>query len=258
MGMMPKLEDAVILEQQKIGPRHYKLTLASEYIAQNAVPGQFVEVKVSDRGIPLLRRPLSIHRVSGNSFEILYEAIGPGTKLLSQKKKGENLNVLGPLGKGFTIESDILVLVAGGLGVAPLRFLADNAVKQGKKIHALLGAGTKECVLCEKDLLPISENVKVTTDDGSYGEKGLVTDTLKSLLSTINSQLSTIYSCGPRAMLSEVAKVAKENEIPCQVSLEAYMACGIGACLGCAVETLNGYKMACKDGPVFNAEEIKW
>jgi dihydroorotate dehydrogenase electron transfer subunit len=258
MRTMPKIEEVPILEQQKIGPRHYKLTLSSEYIAQNAVPGQFVEVKVSDLGIPLLRRPLSIHRASGNSFEILYEVIGPGTILLSQKQKGEKLNVLGPLGKGFKIESDDLILVAGGLGVAPLRFLADEAVKHGKKIHALLGAGTKECVLCEKDLLPISENVKVTTDDGSYGEKGLVTDLLNSVLLSHSLIETTIYACGPRAMLAEVARVAGENEIPCQVSLEAYMACGIGACLGCAVETLNGYKMACKDGPVFNAEEIKW
>jgi len=251
---MPKIEEVPILEQQKIGPRHYKLTLSSEYIAQNAIPGQFVEVKVSDRGSPLLRRPLSIHRVSGQTFEILYEVVGPGTKLLAQRKKGEKLNVLGPLGKGFTIESDILILVAGGLGIAPLRFLAENAVRQGKKVQALLGAGTKECVLCEADLLPISENVKVTTDDGSYGQKGLVTELLESILCSPCS----IYACGPRAMLSEVARIAKENEIACQVSLEAYMACGIGACLGCAVETLNGYKMACKDGPVFNAEEIKW
>lgn len=255
---MPKLEDAPILEQQKVGPRHYKLTLSSEYIAQNAHPGQFVEIKVGNGTTPLLRRPLSIHRVIGKNIEILYEAVGPGTELLSQRKKGEKLNVLGPLGSGFKIDCDEIILVAGGLGVAPLRFLADEAVKLGKKVHALLGAGTKECLLCEADLLPISENVKVTTDDGSYGEKGLVTDTLKSLLSTFNSQLSAIYSCGPRAMLAEVARVAREHDIPCQVSLEAYMACGIGACLGCAVETRNGYKMACKDGPVFNAEEIKW
>ena len=258
MGMMPKLEDAVILEQQKIGPRHYKLTLASEYIAQNAVPGQFVEVKVANGTEPLLRRPLSIHRVSGQTFEILFEVVGPGTKLISQKKKGEKLNILGPLGKGFTIESDILVLVAGGLGVAPLRFLADNAVKQGKKVHAILGASTKECLLCEADMIPISENVKVSTDDGSYGQKGLVTELLSSVLSSYSLVLTTIYSCGPRAMLAEVARIAKENEIPCQVSLEAFMACGIGACLGCAVETVSGYKMASKDGPVFNAEEIKW
>lgn len=251
---MPKLEDAVILEQQKVGPRHYKLTLSSEYIANHAVPGQFVDVKVANGTEPLLRRPLSIHRVSGNTFEILYEAVGPGTKLLSQRKKGEKLNVLGPLGKGFSIECDNLILVAGGLGVAPLRFLADEAVKQEKNIQVILGAGTKACVLCEADLLPISESLKVTTDDGSYGQKGLVTEILPSLLRAH----CTIYACGPRAMLAEVARIARGNDFPCQVSLEAYMACGIGACLGCAVETVNGYKMACKDGPVFNAEEIKW
>jgi dihydroorotate dehydrogenase electron transfer subunit len=144
------------------------------------------------------------------------------------------------------------------MGIAPLGFFAHEALKNKKKVHIFIGAKTKELVLCEDGLKLLGAEVTVATEDGSYGEKGLITDLLHSQLTTYNLQLTTIYSCGPKGMLKEVASIAKQNKIGCQISMEAYMACGIGACKGCPIETVNGYKMVCKDGPIFNAEEIKW
>jgi len=215
---------------------------------------------VTDEITPLLRRPLSIHHVDpkNKTFKLLYEVIGPGTKILSARKVGEEISVLGPLGSGFKIEKDILILVAGGMGIAPLGFLAHEALKNKKKVHVFIGAKTKELVLCEDGLKLLGAEVTVATEDGSYGEKGLITDILSSKLATAHLPLTTVYSCGPKAMLKEVAAIAKQNKVDCQISMEAYMACGIGACKGCPIETANGYKMVCKDGPVFNAEEIKW
>jgi len=263
-------ENVRILEHEKLAPKYFLLTLSSDHISKSAKPGQFVNVKVSDGIIPLLRRPLSIHDVDAKNktFKLLYEVVGPGTKILSARKVGEEISVLGPLGSGFKIEKDILILVAGGMGIAPLGFFAHEALKNKKKVHVFIGAKTKELVLCEDGLKLLGAEVTVATEDGSYGEKGLITDLLHSRLTTNNlsaeggsasgGQLTTIYSCGPKGMLKEVASIAKQNKIGCQISMEAYMACGIGACKGCPVETVNGYKMVCKDGPIFNAEEIKW
>jgi dihydroorotate dehydrogenase electron transfer subunit len=255
---MPVDEKVKILDHKKLALPYFKLTLFSEFISKNAQPGQFVQV-----GIPgvFLRRPLSVHGVNpkDKTFELLYEVIGPGTRALSQLKINQELDVLGPLGSGFKIESGKAVLVAGGMGIAPLCFLAKEFLRKNKAISVLIGAKSSALVLCEELLKKLGAQVSVATEDGSYGHKGLVTDLLFSQLTTHNSQLSsTIYSCGPCAMLKEVASLAKKKQVPCQISLEAYMACGIGACLGCAVETKSGYKMACKDGPVFNSEEIIW
>lgn len=253
-------ENVRVLEHTKVAPKYFLLTLSSEYVSANAKPGQFVNVKVSEGVVPLLRRPLSIHHVDSKkkTFKLLYEIIGPGTERLSTRKVGEKLSILGPLGSGFRIEKDIAILVAGGMGIAPLGFLAREALKNKKEVHIFIGAKTKELVLCEDGLKLLGAYVTVATEDGSHGKKGLVTDILSSKLKTQNSKLKTIYSCGPKAMLKEVASIAKKNGIDCQVSMEAYMACGIGACLGCPIETRMGLKMVCKDGPVFNAEEIKW
>ena len=253
-------ENVRILEQVKLAPRYFLLTLSSDHISKTAVPGQFVNVKVSDNISPLLRRPISIHHTDpkNKSFKLLYVVVGPGTEALSTRKAGEELSVLGPLGSGFKIEKDNLILVAGGMGIAPLCFLAHEALKNKKKVQAFIGAKTKGHILCEKMLKQLGAEVTVATEDGSYGKKGLITEALSSQLATNHLPLTTIYSCGPKAMLKEVAAIAKQNKIGCQVSMEAHMACGIGACKGCPVETVNGYKMVCKDGPVFNAEEIKW
>jgi len=258
---------AKIVSNRKASPRHYELTLNAPSIAKEIAPGQFMHVKCSDDGPePLLRRPFSLHRVKGGCVDILYEVVGRGTELLAKKKAGEVLDVIGPLGNGFDIKTaDYRLpttdfLVAGGMGVAPLVALAERLASGKSKSYVLIGARTKDHILCENNFKKLGYDVRIATDDGSKGKKGLVTDSLRSLLATGNSQLSTIYSCGPNAMLKEVAKIAHEHKIPCQVSLEEHMACGVGVCLGCPVKVKpqNKYKMVCKDGPVFNAEEIIW
>ncbi len=249
---------AKILSNKKIDSSYYKMTLDAPYIAKTAKPGQFVQVRCSDELDPLLRRPFSIHRVK--DLEILYEVIGKGTEVLSGRKPGEHIDVLGPLGNGFTLTKDKTIIVAGGIGVAPLVFLAERLAK---KPIVLIGAKTKNLILCEKDFKDLGTEVHVATDDGSQGHKGFVPE----LLGTRDKRQGTrVYACGPNAMLKSVADICKKRKLECEVSLEETMACGIGACLGCAViikgqgtrDKGQGCKLACKDGPVFDAKDLVW
>ncbi|MDD5560883.1 MAG: dihydroorotate dehydrogenase electron transfer subunit [Candidatus Omnitrophica bacterium] len=252
-----------VISNKKLKCNYWHLEFECGMIARNARPGQFVEVKVNHLMDPLLRRPLSIHGVSGTRVRIIYEVIGKGTQILSEQGPGVFLDVIGPLGKGFeygqiTNKADKQknILVAGGMGVAPLVFLAQRM--KGSRPLVLIGAKTKEHILCEKEFKSLGCKIKIATDDGSRGFKGRVTDLLKDLLSTVNCQLSTIYACGPQPMLKAVARISCENNLASQLSLERHMACGFGACLGCVVSTKSGYKRVCKDGPVFAGEELTW
>jgi dihydroorotate dehydrogenase electron transfer subunit len=204
--------------------------------------------------------------------------VGTGTELLSTKKPGESLDLLGPLGHGFDVHKPVTehrtpILIAGGMGVAPLLFLAERlAGRGGPKARVLIGARTAKQILCEKEFKKYSCDVTIATDDGSRGHKGLVTELLTSHLLTVNCQhpalsekpvspsgvLSTIYACGPKPMLQAVSGIAREHVLAAQLSLEAHMACGIGACLGCVVKTKAGYERVCKEGPVFDALDIVW
>jgi len=263
---MPIQEKCRILDHQKVGTRYYKLILISPYISSHALPGQFVEVKCSDSYEPLLRRPISIHKISAEhkTFELLYEVVGQGTELLSQTAINEELDILGPLGQGFIIkpEKKIHILVGGGMGVAPLMGLGSRVAGHGSAVYLFMGARTKEQIVCEQDFRQVIDQVSIATDDGSHGKKGLISDLLLDFLEngleTRDSGLATIYACGPKAMLKAVAEIAGQKKIDCQLSLEERMACGIGACKGCAIKTTSGYKMVCKDGPVFDAKEIIW
>lgn len=261
--------NAKILKNKKVAGTFYKMRIESPYLARNIKPGQFIEVRCSDGSDPLLRRPLGVHRILKNGVEILYEIVGKGTELLSQKKTGEHLDAIGPLGNGFDMPYALnpipcTLLIAGGIGVAPLVALAERLIYRKKRnIYVIIGAKTKFHLLCEKDFKDLGCKVSVVTEDGSKGSKGLATGLLKNLLKTHNSKLSTIYACGPNAMLKEVAKLARDKRIPCQVSLEERMACGVGVCLGCPVKVRKNlidseYKMVCKDGPIFDAEDIIW
>lgn len=262
---------ARIVQNKKVAHGFYNMRIETPYLAKNIKPGQFIEVKCSGGSEVLLRRPLGCHRVLKNGIEMLYEVVGKGTELLSQKKKGEMLDAIGPLGNGFDIRPKAKnhrhVLVAGGIGVAPLLALAER-LSHREKIYVLIGACKKSHLLCESDFKKLGAEVSVTTEDGSKGRKGLVTELLSNFLSiTHDWQPAIIYACGPNAMLKEIAYIAKAKRMPCQVSLEEHMACGVGACLGCPVKVKSSYvmrgtqyeyKMVCKDGPVFNAEEIAW
>lgn len=273
---------AKILKNKEMAAGFYRMSIESRYLAKAARPGQFVEVKCSEGLRPLLRRPLGVHRIAKGGIELLYEVVGKGTELLAQKKEGESLDIIGPLGSGFEIPPGrgTAILIAGGNGVAPLLFLAETLKAKKKDVLVLIGGCSKVHVLCEKEFREAGASVMIATEDGSKGHKGLVTDLLNDILRKTNDKRrTTIYACGPMGMLKAVAAIAQKNRIPCQVSLEEHMACGVGVCLGCPVEiktqyvppgvapgagsrpspTPGGkYKMVCKDGPVFNAEEIAW
>jgi dihydroorotate dehydrogenase electron transfer subunit len=252
---------AKILSNKKVGSAYYKMALDAPYIAKTAQPGQFVQIKCSDSMEPLLRRPFSIHRINGN-IEILYETVGKGTEILSRKREGDFVDILGPLGSGFSLpEASSLepraIIIAGGIGAAPLIYLAEELKKKKIKTVVLIGAKTKNLILCEKDFKKITSEVYVSTDDGTYGCKGFVSKLFHNILKTTESKFNTIvYVCGPDGMLKCIAEICEERGFECQVSLEEKMACGIGACLSCVIRTKLGNKLACKDGPVFNAREL--
>jgi len=268
-----------IIQIKKLTPCHYRLRLEAPSIARAAQPGQFVHVRCAETNDPLLRRPLSFHRIGKNYFELLYHVVGKGTEVLAEKKKGDELSIIGPLGNGFNAklatQNSQRILIAGGMGVAPLLGLAEKlkaqseASPQGEssklKTVVLIGAKSKKDLLCVTDFKKLGCDVQIATDDGSKGHKGLVTDLLKNLLRITNNASErslpvrgriTLYACGPDPMLREVIKIAKRKKIKAQLSFENFMGCGIGACLGCAIMTKNGYKRVCKDGPVFEAKEF--
>lgn len=250
-----------ILANDRVSNSFYRMKLASGYLAKAAKPGQFVEVRCTAGVDPLLRRPLGVHRIIKGGIEVLYEVVGKGTELLSEKRTGEELDIIGPLGNGFDLRCtnyDVrtTILVAGGIGVAPLVSLAEEL----GDAHVIIGARTKSHVLCESEFKRAGCTVAIATEDGSKGRKGLATDLLKDFLRATSHELrTTIYACGPMGMLKAVARLAAAHGVRCQVSLEERMACGVGVCLGCPVKLRTGeYKMVCKDGPVFNAEDIEW
>jgi dihydroorotate dehydrogenase electron transfer subunit len=224
------------------------------------LPGQFVQVRVDDSPSTFLRRPISIHFVdkTRNELWLLVQVIGDGTRKLSELKKGDLLNLVYPLGNSFSMpkKSDKIgkfLLIGGGVGIAPLLYLGACLREQGYQPEFLLGAKT------EKDLLQIDEfrklgNVHITTESGSLGEKGYVTN--HSVLQP--ADFDFIYSCGPKPMMVAVAKYAREKGISCEVSLENTMACGIGACLCCVEKTIRGNVCVCTEGPVMNINQLTW
>jgi len=263
-----------IIKNIKISKDYAFAIISAPKIAKAALPGQFVMVQVGNGLEPLLRRPLGVHQVDGENIKLLYEIVGKGTQILSQSKPGETLDIIGPLGKGFEYDQSSAInsqpiLVAGGMGVAPLLFLADKLAKRKKhKIIVLIGARAKNHINCEMEFKKIGCAVKIATDDGSKGFKGRVTDLLRSVIArSVATKQSKeiacndkfiIYACGPKPMLNALSKLSDEFEIPTQLSLEAHMSCGFGACLGCVVNTVDGYKRVCKEGPVFRSKEIIW
>ena len=220
-------------------------------------------LRVTNTGDPLLARPFGISSVlSRSSIEVVYRVVGRGTALLTGIKKGQTLNLLGPLGKGFPMpaKGTIAVLVGGGSGFPPLHFFAQRA---GKNTHFFIGARNKECLppaVILRSFKDVAEHVHIATDDGSAGVKGASTDILNAFLSGMEKKSRlVIYACGPHGMLAAVSKIAAEHGIPCHVSMEERMACGLGACMGCSVpQKAGGYKRACKEGPVFDSKEIDW
>ncbi len=253
-----------VIENRHISGANYKLTLAGPEIAAAARPGQFVMVRLVGGLTPFLPRPFSIHRINNENgvLEILYKVIGQGTRQMSRLSAGDRLDVVGPLGKGFRTEQrpESISLVAGGIGVAPLVFLADHlaaAAFPPDRVDVLIGGAGQEDVLCRRDFADLGMNVLTATDDGSQGYHGLVTRLFEKRIGDKAPDMA--FACGPPAMLREMAGISAARKIPCQVSIETIMACGMGACLGCAVKSHDdpgSYKHACRDGPVFFSTEI--
>ena len=258
---MAKKVIAELVSKEMLVDGIYKFAIKANEIASVAKAGQFLEIKVSDTTEPFLRRPISIFNIDGENVEFIFQVKGRGTEILSNKKVGDKIDVLGPLGKGnFTVkEYSNVAIIGGGIGTYPLYELAKE-LRNKSKVNMYLGFRDKSLVTCEEDFEALGLNkLVVTTDDGSYKEKGYAIDFMKKDIE--ENKVDKIFACGPLPMLRAVKQYAIENNISCEVSLEERMGCGIGACLGCAIQIGTGenarYGHVCKDGPVFNAKDVE-
>lgn len=259
---MPCLAQCTVTANIEVAHNHYRLALHAPDIARDAIPGQFAMVEVSKGYYPFLRRPFSFERIFPDAITFLFKVEGEGTRILSGVVPGQHLSIQGPLGNGFTVTPGHRhIIVAGGIGMAPFPALVERLVGlSGRAPEVIIGARTRDLLLGESDFKQMGCTVHCATDDGSYGHKGLVTDLLEQLAP---SPPDCVYACGPMLMMRGVAAICARNDVTAQVSLEAQMACGDGACLGCVVESTReneGEKMVrvCKDGPVFDARIIDW
>ena len=248
-----KQEDTSVISSDEVMLGVYLVWLESPQIASQAKPGQFVMVCCGEETV--LRRPLSIHQIAGSRLALLFNIAGKGTRWLSQRQAGDIIDLLGPLGNGFCINpnSKNLLLVAGGIGIAPLRFLADVALQQGKNITLLMGA-QRAVQLLSTELLPSKMTLAITTNDGSMGNEGHITQSISGHANWVDQ----VFACGPVPMYQAMAQMSELKNKPVQISLEVRMGCGLGICYGCTVKTRNGLKQVCKDGPVFNLDNILW
>ena len=247
---MKKIFETEIMANFEIAEKIFRLEVYSPELASLANAGQFVEVQLSDEFT--LRRPFGVASTKNDTIKMFYRVIGHGTDFLSRRNFGEILNVMGPLGNGFdTNVTGKIFLVGGGMGLAPLLCAAEKI----SNVDILMGGKTgDEVMFWEREFVDSVSEMFVTTDDGSLGEKGFVTNFLPEILQAGN--YSAVYTCGPEIMMRNVALEVVANDIPCQVSFERRMACGLGACLSCSIDTANGRKKVCKDGPVFDATEV--
>ena len=246
---------APVISNEEVMPGVYLIWLKSRQIAAVVKPGQFVMVRCGKDN--LLRRPFSVHRLDEpkGKLSLLYSVVGRGSHWLSQLGAGGTVDILGPLGNGFSINpsSKNLLLVGGGMGIAPLRFLADEGTGQGKKVTLLLGARTASH-LCPGHLLPAELNCITATEDGSAGRRGMITECLPDFAGWADQ----IIACGPMPMYRSLKDIPQLKNKPVQISLEVRMACGLGVCYGCTIKTRKGLKQVCQDGPVFELEEVIW
>lgn len=250
---MPVLTRAALREAAPLAPEVVRLTLDAPELAPLAKPGQFVHIRCGEDA--LLRRPISVCDAEGGSLTLVVQRKGKGTAYLAGLRPGDTLDLLGPLGHGFEIGEGRYLLVGGGIGTPPLLYAAKNA-----RADAILGFRTKEAVVLEEAFRSVCGAVVVATEDGAYGRPGNVAGPLREMLE--RGGYAGVLACGPRPMLRAVAEICRDYTVPCQVSLEERMGCGVGACLVCACRTVKDgreeMRRVCKDGPVFWAEEVCW
>ena len=254
-----------IVSNERDTDSYFRLVLRAPQIAPLIQPGQFAHVRVPTMREALLRRPFSIFQVEGDTFSILYKTVGKGTEALARMKPGEELSVIAPLGHGFTVPKhgdETPLLVAGGYGMEAMYLLAQRSPQKG---IVFVGGRRRVDILCEKEFQALGWDVRVTTEDGSHGEKGLVT---QPLLTEIRNQKSEIrnlklFACGPTGMLKAVGKIADEFNVPAELSMDEHMCCGVGVCLTCVIPVKTGeggweYRRTCTEGPVFDSRQILW
>ena len=251
-----------LLKKEMLIEGIYKFSVKAPEIAKDARAGQFLEIKVSKTGAPFLRRPISIYNICKEEglVEFIFQVKGEGTKLLAEENVGAEIDIMGPLGNGSFDISDYkkVAIIGGGIGTYPLYELAKE-LNEKSDVTVYIGFRNKDLVTLEDEFAKVSNRLVITTDDGSYKEKGFAINFLKE--DCKKEKPDMIYACGPLPMLKAVREFALEENIPCQVSLEERMGCGIGACLGCAIKIISGeeprFGHVCKDGPVFNAKDVE-
>ena len=265
---------APIIENEPVAEQLWRLRLEAEKIAEWALPGQFLMLRIPGQHTPLLGRPLAIYNIVGAFVDVIYAVVGTGTALLAEQRAGMSLEVWGPLGNGWLKATETgavpetPILVAGGIGQTPMRLLAEHFLKgTSQPVHLLMGSRDLAHLACVEDFQQLSANfanrlkVQIATDDGSFGHAGFVTDLLPQFSS---SPAPHLYACGPQPMLKRVAAFAAEQNFPCHVSLETPMACGMGICFTCVVrcqaDNDDGwdYCRTCVEGPIFDAAKMIW
>lgn len=246
-----------IVANEKVCDRFIQMSLNAPDLAKTGKPGQFLNVRASETLDPFFRRPFGIYRFDEHRVDMLIEIRGQGTQLIAQKKPGDTLDVLGPLGKPFTMPSEKVthvVMVGGGIGVAPLLSLADALKDSGKNLILLYGARDSSYIFDLNFFKDAGCETYVATDDGSAGKKGRVSELYDKV--PLDAEKTLLAVCGPIPMMKSVQEFAQKNGLSGECSCEEVMACGIGACLGCVVKTTSGYKTACHEGPVFDLQEV--
>ncbi|MCL4079689.1 MAG: dihydroorotate dehydrogenase electron transfer subunit [Anaerosomatales bacterium] len=252
------VEEVVVEANERVATGVGLVALRAPRIAQSVLPGQFVHLRIAEGTAFILRRPFSVHRAHGETIEVLYQVVGTGTRWLSSREPGDAMDAIGPLGTGWSVPDGAAhaLLVAGGLGAAPLGMLAEDLAARGVAVTVAQGAPTAERLVARDLFERVARTVATATDDGSAGVRGFVTALVPGLIEEIRPDV--VYACGPEPMMCAVAAAARDAGVACQVSLERLMACGVGACLSCTVTTRSGLKRACADGPVFDAADVVW
>ena len=259
------LEQTVqIVSHERDAESYFRLVLRAPGIAPLIQPGQFAHVRILPLKDALLRRPFSIFQVAGDTFSILYKNVGKGTDALSRMRAGEELNVIAPLGHGFTVPpagGETPLLVAGGYGMAAMFLLAQRSPQKG---IVFVGGRRRVDILCEKDFAAIDWEVRVATEDGSHGEKGFVTVPLLAEIQKRKAESGKrkLFACGPTPMLKAVGKIAADFNLPAELSMDEHMCCGVGTCLACVIKVKSGdsweYQRTCTEGPVYDSRQIVW
>jgi len=276
------LGSGCVIENVNTAKDHFVMSLLLSSTCEDALPGQFVMIRKQGVKDPLLSRPLSLYGVyqteAGTVLEFLYRVVGKGTWALSRLTGGDQVDILGPLGRPFEVIPDRnhVVLLAGGIGAAPLAYFAEYLAKDldrpadrkeeaasSRNIRFYLGATTAAALVGREKIERFCKEVRISTDDGSAGSAGMITDLFQKDLADLDHRDLCLYSCGPAAMIRSLSRLMEPFDIPCQVSMEERMACGIGACLGCAIKVRDAslgwaYCQVCTEGPVFDIRDLLW